>query len=151
MSAGHARLSGAANDRDELTERPLLEEVLASVHSECRAHGRVRSSDLTNDRRLDLALLLRNADQDNVTEHKPLNGNVHRHRPRLPSSSKRLSRHQRRPWPACCAARGILWQPRSRARRRCGSPLKDEAKRRCEDAVLLSASAMCLYAKRRRR
>jgi hypothetical protein len=72
-------LSRPAHDRDQLVKRPLFDEILASLDSECGANRRLGSINVANYRRLDLLVVPWKSHQDDVTDPEPLYGELDRH------------------------------------------------------------------------
>ena len=60
---------------------PLLDEVVASLHSHRGAYGSLGPIDSPHDGGLHLPALLGEVDQNDITGLKPLGGELDRHRP----------------------------------------------------------------------
>jgi hypothetical protein len=68
-----------ANDRNQLAERPLLDEVVPTHHTQCGEHGAFGPIYRTHYLRLDLCILVWEIKQDNVADQKPLDLDIKRH------------------------------------------------------------------------
>src|SRR5206468_5073517 len=64
---------------DHRAERPLLDEVVASRHSQRHAHGALRPIDPAYHRRLDLRTLVGKLSHDHVAQLEPLYLEIDRH------------------------------------------------------------------------
>ena len=67
------------NERDQLVEGPLLDEVVPTHHTQCCEHGAFGPVDRTHHLRLDLRVMVGELNQDNVAYLKPLNLDIERH------------------------------------------------------------------------
>lgn len=97
---------GAANDRDQFAERPLLDEVVPACHAQGRDHAGRSPLDVSHHLRLDLRSLVREVDQHHVFDQKPLDLDVECHRPSVCGVKPP---QQSEPWPAS-PAEGRLFE-----------------------------------------
>jgi hypothetical protein len=70
---------GTANERNQLVERPLPDEIVPTLHTQRGEHGAHGPFYRPDHRRLDLRTLVREIDQDDVADLKPLNLDIERH------------------------------------------------------------------------
>ena len=70
---------GTANERDQLVERPLPDEIVSTLHTQRGEHGANSPLDRPDHLRLDLRTLVGEIDQDDVADLEPLNLDIERH------------------------------------------------------------------------
>ena len=100
------RRLGAADERDLLVERPFLDEVVSTRHTQRGADGAVSPFEFANHLdvadhfRLDVRALFGQVDQDHVAELEPLDVDGDRHGPSVTTPRSRQSEPDAAGWRA---------------------------------------------------